>query len=143
MLASHHRHAARGRGSALVDASLALLLCSVGMLGMLRMMSASLVESAHAQHRSTASQLASLLVARMWTGDRSLASLEVRFGTTGSADYQAWLREVQARLPGAGTAGLLPIVNIDAQRRVSITLRWKVPAEPRSHQWRVQAQITD
>ncbi len=133
----------RSRGSALVDASLALLICSIGMLALLKMMSASLVESAHAQYRSAASQLASMLVARMWTGDRSLASLQARYGAVGSADYQAWLREVQAHLPGTQEPDLLPMVSIDQQRRVSITLYWKLPSQRQAHQWLAHAQITD
>ena len=134
---------ARLRGGSLVDALLALLMFSVGMLALLRLLSSTLVESANAQHRHQASQLASSLVARMWTGDRSVTALQARFGDPGANEYQAWLRRVQTSLPGTDSAALQPVVSIDAQRRVNITLQWKVPSDRSAHQLQVQAVITD
>lgn len=131
------------RGGSLVDALLALLLFSVGMLALLRLLSSVLAESANAQYRNQASQLASALVARMWSGDRSLASLQARYGDAGANDYQAWLAMVQASLPGTDAPALQPVVSIDAQRRVAITLQWKAPSDRSAHQMQVQAVITD
>ena len=130
-------------GSSLVDALLALLLFSVGMLALLRLMSAALVESTNAQYRNQASQLASALVSSMWTGDRSLASLQSRFGNQNAQDYRAWLSKVQAALPGTDKPALQPEVIIDAQRHIAITLRWQAPSDPGPHQLQVQAMITD
>ncbi len=134
------RHA---EGSSLIDALLALLLFSIGMLALLRLLSSALAESANAQYRQQASQLASALVARMWTGDRSLTALQSRFGDTQSADYQSWLAQVQARLPGTASAALEPVVTIDAQRQVTITLRWQAASDRMPHQWQVHAMISD
>ncbi len=131
------------RGGSLVDALLALLLFSVGMLALLKLLSSALAESANAQYRNQASQLASALVSRMWTGDRSAAALQSRFGDTNANDYQAWLAEVQARLPGMDVTAMQPTVSIDAQRHVSITLHWKAPADRHAHQLQVQAMIAD
>ena len=139
---SCHGHVMRD-GSSLIDALLALLLFSVGMLALLRLLSATLVESANAQYRNQASQLASALVSSMWTGDRSLTSLQARYGTTSANDYQAWLRRVQAYLPGTDAAALQPVVSIDAQRRVNILLQWRAPSDRSAHQLQVQAVITD
>ncbi len=131
------------RGGSLVDALLALLLFSVGMLALLRLLSSVLAESANAQYRHQASQLASALVARMWSGDRSAASLQARYGDASANDYQAWLATVKASLPGIDAAVLQPVVRIDAERRVSITLQWKAPSDRSAHQMLVQAVITD
>ena len=131
------------RGGSLVDALLALLLFSVGMLALLRLLSSVLAESANAQYRNQASQLASALVARMWSGDRSLASLQARYGDTSANDYQAWLATVRARLPGTDAPALQPSVSIDAERHVAITLQWKAPSDRSAHQMQVQAVITD
>ena len=133
----------RLRGGSLVDALLALLLFSVGMLALLRLLSSVLAESANAQYRNQASQLASALVARMWSGDRSVASLQARYGDVSADDYQAWLATVQASLPGTDAPALQPVVNIDAQRRVAVTLQWKAPSDRSAHQLQVQAVITD
>lgn len=131
------------RGGSLVDALLALLLFSVGMLALLRLLSSVLAESANAQYRNQASQLASALVARMWSGDRSVASLQARYGDPAAHDYQTWLASVQASLPGTDAVALQPVVSIDAQRHVAITLQWKSPSDRSAHQMQVQALITD
>lgn len=133
----------RLRGGSLVDALLALLLFSVGMLALLRLLSSVLAESANAQYRNQASQLASALVARMWSGDRSVASLQARYGDASADDYKVWLATVQASLPGTDAPALQPVVSIDAQRRVAITLQWKAPSDRSAHQLQVQAVITD
>jgi len=136
------RHCA-ARGGSLVDALLALLLFSIGMLALLRLLASALAESANAQYRNQASQLASALVARMWSGDRSATSLQARYGNASANDYQAWLRDVRAHLPGTEVVAMQPAVSIDAQRHVSITLYWKAPADRNTHQMEVQAVISD
>ncbi len=134
---------ARWRGGSLLDALLALLMFSLGMLALLRLLSSTLVESANAQYRNQASQLASSLVARMWTGDRSLSALQTRFGDPQAEEYQAWKRKVQATLPGTDAPALQPVVSIDAKRTVNITLQWRAPSDRGPHQMQVQAVISD
>jgi len=130
-------------GSALIDGLLALGLFSIGMLSLLQLVSTTLVEAMHAQYRSQASLLASALVARMWAGDRSVAALQSRFGSVTSGEYQQWLNAVQADLPGTRIPANQPLVTIDANRRVSITLRWQQPSERTAHELRVQTLIGD
>ena len=71
-------------GGSLLEGLLAILIFSVGMLSLLMLLSASLVETGNARYRSEASLLASDLVAQMWTGDRSLVELRARFTKTES-----------------------------------------------------------
>ncbi len=131
------------RGSALIEGLLALLVFSVGLIGLLMLLSAALVESGNARYRSEASLLASDLVGRMWSGDRSAASLTARFGDTGTKEYQQWLKRVQATLPGVTTTANLPQVTIDKDRNVTITLGWKSPGETAAHQLVVATRVTD
>jgi type IV pilus assembly protein PilV len=72
------------RGSALIESLLAVLVFSVGLLSLLALLTATLKESDNARYRSEASLLASELVSRMWSGERSLQALKKRF--TSSAD---------------------------------------------------------
>ena len=89
----------------MLEGLLAILIFSVGMLSLLMLLSASLVETGNARYRSEASLLASDLLAQMWTGDRSLTELRARFTTPESEDYQHWLATVHSRLPGtSGTS---------------------------------------
>ncbi len=136
-------HSHGQRGTSLIEGLLALVVFSIGLMGLLMLLSATLIESGQARYRSEASFLASDLVARLWSGDRSLTSLQSRFGSTEGDDYQAWLRRVQASLPGTSAAANQPVIEIDNERNVIITLVWQTPGEASSHRLMVSTRVTD
>ena len=137
------RSCRRLRGSTLVEGLLAIAVFSVGLVGLLTMLSGAMVDGANAQHRSEAGLLASDLVGRMWTGDRSLAGLRLRFGDANSMEYSEWRRRVQAVLPGVTDSANVPLVSISDQRDVTITLGWQAPGEATPHQLLVHTRIGD
>jgi type IV pilus assembly protein PilV len=130
-------------GGSLLEGLLAILLFSIGMLSLLMLLSASLIETGNAGYRSEASLLASDLIAQMWTGDRSLNELRARFTKSDSRDYQLWLAAVFSRLPGTSEATNPPTVSIDDQRQVKVLIRWQAPGDGRTHQLLTLATITD
>lgn len=131
------------RGSTLVEGLLAIVVFSVGLVGLLRLQATTLVDGANAHYRSEASLLASDLVGRMWTGDRSLAGLNARFAGANAAEFSAWRERVQASLPGVTATANAPLVSIGAQRDVTITLAWRAPGEAGPHQLVVHTRIAD
>ena len=131
------------RGSALLEGLLAILIFSVGLLAILMLLAASLVEVGNARYRAQASLLASNVIAAMWTGDRSLGGLRGRYGDVQSATYQRWHTEVLARLPGITGTVNPPSITIDDARHVNVTLRWQAPGDAQPHQLVVAAIITD
>ncbi len=131
------------RGSTLLECMLAVVMFSIGLLAILRLLAASVVESGNVQFRSEASLLASDLIGQMWTGDRSYKGISDRFGQTSSDDYQRWLAMVRQRLPGISTAANQPSVTIDNDRNVTVLLYWQSPGDNESHQLRVQTRVTD
>jgi type IV pilus assembly protein PilV len=139
----HRRRIVIQRGSTLIEGLLAIVIFSVGLIGLLMLMASTLVTSADAHYRSEASLLASDLVARMWNGDRTLAGLQQRFGNADTAEHREWLQRVQAALPGAADASLAPQVSISAQREVTVRLNWQAPRDDAAHRLVVQTQITD
>lgn len=130
-------------GGSLLEGLLAILLFSVGMLSLLMLLSATLVETGNARYRSEASLLASDLITQMWAGDRSLAELRARFTEPESEDYQRWLATVHSRLPGTSGTTNLPIISIDEKRQVKIQMRWQAPGDGKTHQLVTVATITD
>jgi type IV pilus assembly protein PilV len=130
-------------GGSLLEGLLAILIFSVGMLSLLMLLSASLVETGNARYRSEASLLASDLVAQMWTGDRSLTELRARFTEPESEDYRRWLAAVHSRLPGTSGTTNLPTVSINDQRQVKIQMFWQAPGDGRVHRLLTLATITD
>lgn len=134
----YHHH-----GSTLLEGLLAILIFSVGLLSILMLLSTALVEVGNARYRSEASLLASDLIAEMWTGDRTAASLQTRYAVTTAADYQRWQQRVAAQLPGVTALINAPVVSIDDNRSVSITLFWQSPGQPQVHTLLATARITD
>ena len=134
----HHQ-----RGSSLLEGLLAILLFSIGLLSLLRLLSATLIESSNARYRIEASLLISDLVSHMWIGDHSLTGLKTRFADTTSKDYQSWFTSVSNRLPGVSAKLNAPQITIDDARNVTVNIRWQVPGDSTSHQMIVQTLITD
>jgi type IV pilus assembly protein PilV len=139
MRAKLHPH----RGSILLESLLAIVIFSVGLLSLLMLLSTALVEVGNARYRSEASLLAADLIAEMWTGDRSVASLQARYAVTTSEAYQRWQQRVAAQLPGVTELINSPTVSVDADRSVSITLSWQGPGQAHAHSLLATARITD
>lgn len=133
----------RTRGSTLLEGLLAIVFFSIGLLAILRLLTVSVIGSGNAQYRSEASLLASDLISRMWTGDRSLAGINDRFGNTSTVDYQDWFASVQQRLPGVSASAHAPVISIGTDRRVTVTLGWQAPGDHEAHQLVFQTLITD
>ena len=130
------------RGSTLVEGLLAILIFSVGIIGLLLFLSGAMRETGNARYRSEASLLASDLVARMWSGNRSQAALQTRFAAPDGPEYRQWLVRVQEALPGASGTNA-PTVVINPDRSVTISLGWSVPGDASAHQLQVHTRITD
>ncbi len=134
----HHQ-----RGSSLLEGLLAIILFSMGLLSLLMLLSATLIESSNARYRIEASLLINDLVSHMWIGDHSLNGLKTRYADTTSTDYQSWFTSVSNRLPGVSAKTNTPQIIIDDARNVTVNLRWQVPGDSNSHQMIVQTLITD
>lgn len=130
-------------GSVLLEGLLAILIFSVGLLSILMLLSTALSEVGNARYRTEASLLAADLIAEMWTGDRTAASLQARYTDTTAADYQRWQQQVVARLPGISAKTNQPTVSVDKNRFITIRLNWKIPGQTQSHSLLTTSLITD
>lgn len=137
------RHTRLLRGSALVEGLLAILIFSTGILAILMLLAAALTEVGNARFRSEASSLTAGVLADMWTGDRSLTSLQSRYGSDTSASFTAWQETVKARLPGVSSSINKPQITITDKREVTVTLKWRAPGDRGAHQLVTVALITD
>ena len=162
----HFHQARRQSGVMLIEALIALLIFSVGILGIVGMQSAAVQASGDAKYRSDAALLANELIGRMWVSDRTQATLQTAYQTNGTA-YQAWAwtgiggtgtqaapaaGTVMQSLPGITATTNLPTVVItpDAGSTptstptsvVTITVFWQAPRETTPHQFVAQAQIS-
>lgn len=78
-------------GAMLIEALIALLIFSVGVLGIIGLHSTAAKVSGDARYRSEAALLATELVGKMWTGDRTPANLQTRYDSSlNGPGFQAW-----------------------------------------------------
>jgi type IV pilus assembly protein PilV len=158
----HRLRKARGQqGVMLLEVLIALLIFSIGALGLVGLQAAATRQSNQASFRAEAALLAQDLVGQMWLGARDHATLNAAYSSSATtpAGYNAWKDRVKARLPGIVEADIpnnvaaanLPTVELtqqgagaNASTRVTITLFWKAPGEPPadpSHQYRLVTEI--
>ncbi|MHB9100347.1 MAG: type IV pilus modification PilV family protein [Sulfuricella sp.] len=142
------------RGSALLEALIAILIFSMGIIALMGLQAASIKNSIDAKYRADASYLANQIIGQMWVDRASLDSYKHNptVGTicapTGAASTYAkvtddWLPQIAATLPGATSAKqqisvTTPLANT---RQVTVTLCWKGPQEPNYHNFVATAQI--
>ena len=127
----------RIRGVMLIEALVAILIFSVGILAVVGMQSVAIRNVTDAKHRSEAAFLASELLSQMWADTPNLAAYAYTGSGAPPARLGGWVTRVDSRLPGATVgSGVPPIVSITADATlgtiVQITVRWRLPEEAAS-----------
>jgi type IV pilus assembly protein PilV len=130
------------RGSYLLESLIAVLLISFGVLGLIGALGNSIRATNDARYRSEAANLASAMVADMWT--TAAPQLDAQFGS-GGPKLINWQTKAASLLPSAGTKP--PTVDLTQpglstqSRTVVITVFWQLPGASDVHQYIVTAQI--
>ena len=131
------------RGVALLEALIAILIFSFGVLGLIGILAGSIRATNDARYRAEAANLAQALIGAMWS--TRAADLDAQFGT-GGPQLVAWQTQVANLLPQA-TGANVPIVDLSQpglstqSRSVVVTMYWQLPGEPGRHQLLITAQI--
>jgi type IV pilus assembly protein PilV len=143
-------------GVALLEALIAILIFSLGILTVIGIQATSIKMAADAQLRTRAALLADQLVGQMWIGGDNIAAIKTKFETGGTA-YSTWLTDdIQGinGLPGVAGAdddahSTLPTVTVDDSTgsdfgRVVVTLYWRTPSmsADQRHRHVVTSQIS-
>lgn len=111
-------------GFAMFEALIALLICAMGILGVVGLQSSMTRAQTAATFRAEASFLAQQLIGEMWS---DVANLGAYNTASCGTRCTAWVTRVAARLPkGQAT------VVVTAPRNVSIQISWTVPGESTS-----------
>ncbi|MBS1189474.1 MAG: pilV [Rhodocyclaceae bacterium] len=111
----------------LLEALIAILIFSLGVLGAIGMQAVAVKQTTDARYRTEASLLVNQLIGRMWVSDRTPASLAANFNT-GNTNYNTWKDEVRQTLPGIGV-GTAPTVNVGTDGTVTIVIYWRLPSD--------------
>ena len=145
------------RGALLIEALIAILLFSMGILGLMGLQAAALKNTADAKYRADAAFLAGQVLGQMWAGNPATLASYAHNPTTGAgncnfsggasanANVVAWLGTsttpgtVAGTLPGATAA--MQQITIGANNVVTVTVCWQAPRETAPHQHVAVAQI--
>jgi type IV pilus assembly protein PilV len=136
------------RGMMLIEALIAILIFSIGILGIIGLQASAVQQSTDAKNRAEAAYLADQLMGRMWVDDRSVANLQAKYQSCGSscAGYWAWYGTVKTTLPGVSDTvpDTQPQVSVDGGGIVTISLFWRATSDDAAtppHRYDIQAQI--
>ncbi len=131
-------------GFALLEVLFAVLILSLGLIGLVGLQAVSAKYSTDAKYRSEASLLANQVLGSMWVGDRTIATLQTNYNT-GGASYATWLASVAAMLPGVvADTPTAPTITVAADGTVTVAVFWRAPSDAASsapHSLTTVAQI--
>ena len=130
-------------GSALLEALIAILIFSFGVLGLIGILAGSIRATNDARYRAEAANLAQVLIGDMWS--TRAADLDTQFGA-GGPKLVAWQTQVASLLPQASGANQalvdLTQPGLSTQSRsVVVKMFWQLPGESGRHQLLITAQI--
>ena len=145
-------------GVMLLEALIAILIFSLGVLGIVGMQASAVKASRDAKYRADAGLLANELIGQMMSSDRTGTVLQTNFqgddddskGTSALTDgpaFLVWRQRVMDTLPGVDTNA--PRVTIapgaigppQTSSVVTIVVRWLPPSEPVPHSYTVVVNI--
>ena len=132
----------RQKGVMLIEALIAILIFSIGILAVVGMQSVAIKNVTESRSRSEAAFLAGELLTQMWV-DQNVNAAQVNTSNVTAGNYNyagtgtvparltAWIARVQGKLPGSTNAGIRPKVTITnattSGATVKIELFWQNP----------------
>lgn len=142
------------RGASLLEALIALVIFSVGILGLLGLQANAMTVTRDAQYRAEAAVLADEIIGILWSDRANLAQYahngsgstlcSPTTSATTNANALRWLAQFtttssQRYLPGATSAAQQ--VSIDGNRVVRVTVCWRSPQDAGWHNYTAVARI--
>ena len=114
-------------GFLLIEALVAMLVFSLGILGLVALQAVVIKETTNAQYRVEASMLTNQLIAQMWAEDKT--TLATNFASPDGLRYLAWQADVVASATGGlpNAAAQPPTVVFGANNQVTISIFWQMP----------------
>jgi type IV pilus assembly protein PilV len=114
------------QGVMLLEALIAILIFSIGILGLVAMQGNAINNISDAKYRTDASFLADQLIAQIWVDRANMGGYDYRSGGTPPTALASWVANVNATLPQA--AANPPIVAVDVPSgSIDITVQWQQP----------------
>jgi type IV pilus assembly protein PilV len=131
------------RGIVMIDALVAVVIFSIGIVGMITLQGQAVNLASAAKYRTDAAMMAEQVIGQMWASNNATAGvLGTNFNSPAGVSYKAWAAKVQSASTGLpGAAGLAPTIVVDANNQVTVTVFWQAPSDANPHQYVTQTQI--
>lgn len=152
LLFKHRGARGTAGGFVLLDAMIAILIFSFGILGMVALQSSAIHLTSNANYRMTAAMLADQVIAQMWTDPTNVANSGY---ATGGTQYKNWVKSITCTsasttptcLPGVNvnpptiTIGTAVTYNgVNPNYPVTIVINWQAPGDS-PHSYETVTQI--
>ena len=114
------------KGSILLEALIAILIFSMGILALMGMQATAINTVSESKYRSDAGFLANQIIGQIWADRANLASYACNPCTTtgtGNAETRTWATEIQngaLLLPGVTDAANQPTITLGANNQVQV-----------------------
>ena len=129
----------RQTGSYLLEALIAILIFAFGVLGLIGLLGSSIRVTNDARYRAEAANLATAMIADMWT--TTAANIDTDFAS-GGTKLVAWTAKIASLLPGGIAPDVAVTPGISSESRtVVVTVYWQPPGDPVRHEQVMTAQI--
>ena len=121
------------RGSMLLEALIAILIFSMGILALMGMQATVINTVSESKSRSDAGFLANRIIGQIWADRANLGTYACNPCTTtgtGNIDTRAWATEIQSgalQLPGVTDAANQPTITLGANNQVQVQIFWQAP----------------
>jgi len=121
------------RGSMLLEALIAILIFSMGILALMGMQATVINTVSESKSRSDAGFLANRIIGQIWADRANLGTYACNPCTTtgtGNIDTRAWATEIQSgalQLPGVTDAANQPTITLGANNQVQVQIFWQTP----------------
>ena len=121
-------------GIALLEALVAILIFSVGILALVGLQATAIKQSSDARYRSEAAALANELIGQMWLVDRTdstqiTTKLQSDFESPDGPEYKKWATRLSS-LPNGVATVTIDDPGTELAGRVFITIQWRAPNDP-------------
>lgn len=144
------------RGMSLIETLVAILLVSIGILGLLAFQGVAIANLSAAKYRTDASFLANQVIGALWANRQALEATPAQFTHRGSGgtgpgrcaptgtnathpEITNWLADVQNTLPGA--VATAQQVRVEAHQAITVTVCWRAPGDTTWHNHIAVAQL--
>jgi len=121
------------RGSMLLEALIAILIFSMGILALMGMQATVINTVSESKSRSDAGFLANRIIGQIWADRANIGTYACNPCTTtgtGNIDTRAWATEIQSgalQLPGVTDAANQPTITLGAINQVQVQIFWQAP----------------